>query len=181
VAQKDDTMTTMIAIDPLTTEAFGPFGDVIERRGDPSFPINDGMCDRYHDLAKLDFAGADARPIISIGHGRPYALPLTLSMVERHPLGSQAFIPLTDRPFLVVVAPDIGGVPGTPLAFLSNGRQGVNYHRNTWHGVLTPLDVEGDFLIVDRGGSGENLEEYFFKEPFLIDHKTKQTVATGTI
>ena len=93
-------------------------------------------------------------------------------MVERHPLGSQAFFPLNDQPFLVIVAPDDGGTPGRPRAFLTNGRQGVNYHRNTWHGILTPLDREQRFLIVDRKGEGDNLEEFFFERPFLI---TKQT------
>lgn len=161
-------MSRHVAIKPLTAEAFAPFGDVVERRGEPSFQINAGMCDRFHDLARIDLAGEDARPIISIGHGRPYELPLKLSMVERHPLGSQAFIPLHDRPFLVTVAADEGGVPGEPVAFMTNGAQGVNYHRNTWHGVLTPLDTAGDFLIVDRAGKGENLEEHHFDEPYLI-------------
>jgi ureidoglycolate lyase len=77
-------------------------------------------------------------------------------------------MPLHDRPFLVVVAPDEDGVPGTPLAFLTEPGIGVNIGRNVWHGVLTPLDREGDFLVVDRGGEGNNLEEYFFGEPYLV-------------
>lgn len=161
-------MTKHIPIAPLTAEIFAPFGDVIERRGSPSFLINSDMCDRYHDLARLEFIGDGARPILSIGHGRPYELPLRLAMVERHPLGSQAFVPLSDRPFLVVVAADNDGSPGEPVAFMTNGAQGVNYHRNTWHGVLTPLGEESDFLIVDRGGDGDNLQEHHYPEPYLI-------------
>ena len=161
-------MSRDIRIEPLEAAAFAPFGEVLEFHDEPSFQINRGMCDRYHDLADLDFTGAGAAPNISLAHSRPFHLPLELAMVERHTLGSQAFFPLNDRPFLVVVAPDEGGVPGRPLAFLTNGRQGVNYHRNVWHGILTPLDREQSFLIVDRKGDGDNLEEYFFDAPFII-------------
>ena len=126
------------------------------------------MCDRFHDLARLDFAGEGARPNISLGLSKPYPLPMTLSMVERHPLGSQAFVPLSEHPFLVVVASDRNGVPERPKAFMTNGRQGVNYHRNIWHGVLTPVTETQSFLIVDREGEGDNLEEYHFKTPYTI-------------
>jgi ureidoglycolate lyase len=126
------------------------------------------MTERFHDLANVEIAGENGRTLISIFRGQPYDLPLTLRMVERHPLGSQAFMPLHDRPFLVIVAPDEDGVPGTPLAFLTEPGIGVNIGRNVWHGVLTPLDREGDFLVVDRGGEGNNLEEYFFGEPYLV-------------
>ena len=90
-------------------------------------------------------------------------------MVERHPLGSQAFFPLASRPFLVVVAPDEGGRAGEPLAFLTGIRQGVNYKRNTWHGVLTPIGETQDFIVIDRGGDGDNLEEFYYAEPWIID------------
>lgn len=160
-----------IEIKPLTSEAFASFGDLVEFSGEPSFQINQGMCDRFHDLANLDFIGEEPRANISLGRARPYHLPLTLKMMERHPLGSQAFIPLNEQPFLIVVAGDASGQPDKPCAFLSNGAQGVNYHRNTWHGILTPLYHEQPFLIVDREGKGNNLEEYHFSEPFLITHK----------
>ncbi len=123
-------MDRAVAATPLTADAFAPFGEVLEFRGNPSFQINRGMCDRYHDLADLDFTGEGAAPNISLAHSRPFSLPLNLDMVERHPLGSQAFFPLNDQPFLVIVAPDEGGSPGRPRAFPTNGRQGVNYHRN---------------------------------------------------
>jgi ureidoglycolate lyase len=153
---------------PLTAEAFAPFGKVIEARGAPSFQINQGMCDRYHDLARVEIRDPEGAPGISIGHGRPYDLPLSCRMVECHPLGSQAFIPLEGEPFLVVVAPDEGGRPGRPLAFLTAPGQGVNYHAGTWHGVLTPLTRPQSFLIVDRVGSGTNLAEHFYDEPWTI-------------
>ena len=157
-----------ISIQPLTREAFAPFGQVIEREGAPNFPINAGKCTRYHDLAKIETTGEKARPMISLLRGEPYPLPLELGMVERHPLGSQAFVPLTDFPFLVVVAEETEGGPGEPIAFRTAPGQGVNIDRNVWHGILTPLDGVSDFAVVDRGGEGVNLEEHFYEVPFLI-------------
>ena len=157
-----------IIIEPLTREAYAPFGQVIEIDGAHHYPINGGMTERYHDLARIELGGVHPRPLVSIARGKPYALPLTLKMVERHPLGSQAFYPLAQRPFLSIVAPDEGGTPGRPRAFLAAPGQGVNMAMNTWHGVLTPLGDVTDFLIVDRGGEGNNLEEYFFEPPYLV-------------
>jgi ureidoglycolate lyase len=151
---------------PLTAVAFAPFGDVIEAAG-ASFPINDGMCDRFHDRARLEFAEG-GRAGISVGRGRPYGLPHTFTLVERHPLGSQAFVPMSGDPYLVVVAPDEDGRPGAPLAFLAGPGQGVNYLRGTWHGVLTPLGRPASFLIVDRIGPGDNLEEFRYPEPWTV-------------
>jgi ureidoglycolate lyase len=160
-------MTRMLVAEPLTKAAFEPFGDVIEAAG-ASFPINGGMCDRFHDLARMEFAGG-GRAGISLGASRPYPLPLGFTLVERHPLGSQAFVPMSHDPFLVVVAPDEAGRPGRPRAFLTAAGQGVNYLRNVWHGVLTPLGRPTSFLIVDRtGGEGSNLEEYRYPEPWTV-------------
>jgi ureidoglycolate lyase len=157
-----------IFANPLTIEGFAPFGDVVDFNREPDFAINNGKCDRFHGLAITDVIGDEANTGISLGYGRPYEVPLTLKMVERHPLGSQAFIPLEEKPFLVIVAEDDDGLPKQPVVFLSEGGQGVNYHRNVWHGVLTPLDTPSKFLIVDRIGEGNNLEEHFFKEPYLV-------------
>ncbi|MDB5529665.1 MAG: Ureidoglycolate hydrolase [Devosia sp.] len=159
-----------ILIEPLTAEAFSPFGQVIEMAGANHYPINGGMTERYHDLARVELGGVHARPLISIFRGQPYELPLTLKLVERHPLGSQAFYPLSDRPFLVVVAEDLSGVPTTPRAFLTVPGQGVNIAMNTWHGVLTPLGAASDFIVIDRGGDGNNLEEHSFATPYLVRH-----------
>jgi ureidoglycolate lyase len=158
----------MINIRPLAREAFAPFGDVLETEGAPSFPINAGKCVRYHDLAKVETTGKKARPMISLLRGEPYPLPLELNMVERHPLGSQAFIPLSEHPFLVVVAEETADGPGQPIAFKTAPGQGVNIGRNVWHGILTPLEGISEFAVVDRGGEGINLEEHFYKTPFLI-------------
>ncbi len=152
---------------PLTTGAFAPFGDVIEAAGAPDRLINQGRCGRWHDLARLD-CDREARIGISVFESEVAELPLSLEMVERHPLGAQAFLPMTEHPFLVVVAPDSGGVPGDPLAFIAAPGQGVNYRAGTWHGVLTPLHAPGRFAVVDRIGDGANLEEHWFDTPWLI-------------
>ena len=158
-----------ITIEPLTRAAFAPFGQVIETEGAHHYPINGGMTERYHDLARIELGGVHARPLISIFKGQPYALPLTLKLVERHPLGSQAFYPLADAAWLVIVAADESGSPRIPRAFRPTPGQGVNIAMNTWHGVLTPLDADADFLCVDRGGEGNNLEEHVFAEPWTVE------------
>jgi ureidoglycolate lyase len=161
-------MSRTIVTEPLTREAFAPFGQVIEAAGAAHYPINAGNCERYHDLARIELDGPAARPLISLMHARHFDLPLMLGMVERHPLGSQAFYPLDPHPFLVVVAPDEAGTPGTPRAFLTGPDQGVNIAIATWHGVLTPLIADARFLCVDRGGEGVNLEEHHFDVPWLV-------------
>lgn len=161
-------MSRIITAQPLTREAFAPFGDVLDTDWDNHFPINEGRCERYHDLAGVEAEGSNARVLISIFKAQPCALPLRLSMVERHPLGSQAFMPLSPAPFLVVVCRDEAQGPGKPHAFLTRPGQGVSYPRNAWHGVLTPLHAPQDFLVIDRGGDGINLEEHFFDAPYEI-------------
>lgn len=157
-----------ILIEPLSAAAFAPFGQVIEIESANHYPINNGMTERYHDLARVELGGVHPRPLISIFRGRPYDLPLTLKMVERHPLGSQAFYPLSTSPWLVIVAEDEGGSPVRLRAFEPAPGQGVNIAMNTWHGVLTPLETEADFLVVDRGGDGSNLEEHHFETPWTV-------------
>lgn len=169
-------MTTSITIQPLTAAAFAPFGDVLDIAGEPDKIINQGMCGRYHDRATLDFA--DGRAGISLFNAQPRKFPITLDMMERHPDGSQAFIPMSMDPFVVVVAPDNEGIPGVPVAFITSVGQGINYHRNTWHGVLTPLHAPGLFTVVDRIGEGPNLQEHWFKTPVNI-HTTTASETTG--
>ena len=161
-------MDRVITAVPLAREAFAPYGDVIETAGAVHYPINNGKCERYHDLATVEVAGPGARAIVSIFSGTPYELPLTLTMVERHPFGSQAFMPLSPAPFLVVVCHDGPNGPGEPHAFVTAPGQGVSYPRNRWHAVLTPIGARQDFLVVDRGGDGDNLEEHLFDEPYEI-------------
>ncbi|MFK7866897.1 MAG: ureidoglycolate lyase [Alphaproteobacteria bacterium] len=158
---------------PLTAESFKPFGDVIERDPKSKQSFNDGDAHRFHDLASVEAyddpnSEGDGRAIISIASSVPKSLPMELHKMERHPLGSQAFIPLSDAPFLVVIAADKDGSPDTPIAFITNGKQGINYKAGTWHAVLTPLDKTSEFIVVDREGAGDNCEEIMLDHPFLI-------------
>jgi ureidoglycolate lyase len=159
-------MSRLIPTEPLTPQAFAPFGDVLEAAGTPDRLINAGLCERFHDRARIE--ALDGRLGLSVFNAQPCALPYRFALVERHPLGSQAFIPMTDAPFLVVVAPDEGGAPGRPCAFLTDGTQGINLHRNTWHGVLTPLRAPGLFTVLDRIGEGANLQEYTWPQDWIV-------------
>lgn len=157
----------MITVRPLTAEAFTPFGDVLDATGAPDKIINQGLCERFHDRARMDF-GPGGRAGISLFQAEPRSLPCKLELVERHPEGSQAFLPMTQEPFLVVVAEGRNAVPGAIHAFLTAPGQGINFHRGTWHGVLTPLAAPGLFAVVDRIGDTPNLEEYWFDTPLTI-------------
>ena len=157
---------TEIVAQPMSIEAFALFGDVIDCAGDPDKIINQGKCGRYHDRAVMDFT--DGHAGISLFRAEPRSFPYTLEMLERHPEGSQAFVPMSEHGFLVIVAPDVGGKPGKPLAFLTEPGQAINFHRGIWHGVLTPLHAPGLFAVVDRIGGGMNLEEVWLDQPVTV-------------
>ncbi|NLS04366.1 ureidoglycolate lyase [Rhizobium sp. P32RR-XVIII] len=161
-------MSRSLDIHPLTKTAFAPFGDVIELDPATMRYINGGNTERFHALAVAEAAGEGARVIVNLFRGQPRSFPYEIGMMERHPLGSQSFSPLADRPFLVVVSEDEGGKPGRPQVFLASGGQGVNYRRNVWHHPLIALDEPSTFVVVDRDGPGNNLEEHFFDTPFII-------------
>ncbi|WP_299362256.1 ureidoglycolate lyase [uncultured Paracoccus sp.] len=159
------TDTRVLHTRPLQATAFAPFGQVIEAVGPPDRLINAGRCGRHHDLARLDIAD---RAGISVFRSESVTLPYRFDLVERHPLGSQAFLPMTEHPFLVIVAPDLGDRPGDPLAFLTAPGQGVNIGRNVWHGVLTPLADPGLFAVADRCADGPNLQEHVYPAPWTV-------------
>ncbi|NML72863.1 ureidoglycolate lyase [Rhizobium sp. S-51] len=161
-------MSDLLTVKHLTASAFAPFGEVIE--ADPSTMrlINGGTTERFHALFSPDAVGEGARVIVNIFRGQPRAFPYEIGMMERHPLGSQSFSPLSGRPFLVAVAEDEGGKPARPQVFLARPDQGVNYRRNVWHHPLMAIGEVSDFLVVDRDGPGNNLEEHFFASPYLI-------------
>lgn len=160
-------MTDFLQIRPLTKEAFAPFGDVIEADPATMKLINGGTTERFHALAAPE-AAEGARIILSIFRGQPRQFPYSVTMMERHPFGSQSFSPLSQRPFLVAVSQDQDGRPDVPQIFLARGDQGVNYRRNVWHHPLMAIGTASDFLVADREGPGNNLEEFFFETPYLI-------------
>jgi ureidoglycolate lyase len=146
-------------IEALTKAGFAPFGDVIEMEGAQHFPINQGFAERFNDLARIDVG--DVNISIVVANPRPRTIVITL--MERHPLGSQIFYPLQDRPWLVLVCGDPKDSKSF-RAFSATGRQGINYARNTWHHPLLVLDAGSRFLVVDRKGPGANLEEVAIDE-----------------
>ncbi|MDP0929212.1 ureidoglycolate lyase [Paracoccus onubensis] len=148
---------TSIKAKPITAEAFAPYGELLTLRPSPDKLINEGRCERHHALATVECGGGEA--IISLFRSEPVSLPYDCALLERHPLGSQAFMPLGPDPWLSVVAPDEDGRPGAPRAFLVPSGMGINLRAGVWHGVLTPLDRPAEFLVVDREGEGVNLEE----------------------
>jgi len=158
---------------PLTAAAFAPFGDVIESVGHTPMLINDGMTRRYHALAHIELLGHDAHGLLNLFDSTPYAFPLPLTSMERHPLGSQAFVPLQAQPFIVVVAAK-GDVPASGLpadalhAFITEGSQGVNYHHGVWHHSLIALSEPARFLVVDRGGAGNNCDVVPIAGPVVL-------------
>ena len=159
-------MQEQITITSITSENFAPFGDILDANSAPDIIINQGRCGRHHDRALLDFSGGRAG--ISVFDSSPVALPYTLDLMERHPLGSQCFMPMTEHPFMVIVGHDKNGQPDQPQAFLVPPHTGINIHRNIWHGVLTPLHGPGLFAVIDRIGDGVNLEEAVIDPPYLV-------------
>ena len=141
----------------MTVSAFAPFGEVIAAEGADARTINDGCCVRFHDLAAPE--ALDGRPGISVFRAELRSLPYALTLMERHPMGSQCFVPMDGADWLVIVADDAHGAPAAPRAFRASGRQGVNIARGVWHGVLCPLGGSGLFAVIDRIGPGANLEE----------------------
>jgi len=142
--------------EPLTAEAFAPFGNVIEASDAAvKLDINQGHAVRYDRLAEVDVA--DGTGAISLFRARPLA-DLVLRVFERHPLGSQTFVPLSGSPYLVAVAPAGPFDPARIRLFRAEKHQGVHYEKGVWHHFLLVLD-ESDFLVVDRAGPGDNCEE----------------------
>lgn len=154
---------------PLSAAAFRPFGDVMEIKNKTPKLINENHTRRYHDLAAIDTAQNNGKPLLSIFRARPRPLPMQVRFLERHPLSSQAFHPLRGAPYLVLVAPPGEAIrPGDLQFFRAGGDQGVNYHRGVWHHYLLALDAESDFLVVDRGGEEKNCDEFYFSEEWEI-------------
>ena len=143
----------------LTRESFAQFGDVIEVNDNAkNFSINDGFTQRYHDLAQVDVTQENGRTLINIFRSTPLEQPLSIRMMERHPLSSQAFIPMGQQPYLVVVAPKGEFNIGKIEVFLASAKQGVNYHKGTWHHYCLALNEVSDFIVIDRGGAGDNCD-----------------------
>lgn len=159
----------IIRPEPLTKEAFQAFGDVLETDGVNPELINFGNTQKFGDLAEITITGG-GRVQLSIYRSRAVELPFRIQLMERHPLGSQVFYPLHERPFPVVVAaPDV--IPGAAdlRVFLTNGRQGVNIQPGVWHHYQLTLEQDSDYVVFDRSGAGENYEEHRLDKEVLLD------------
>ncbi|WP_417464101.1 ureidoglycolate lyase [Kordiimonas sp.] len=155
----------IVTAEPLTPDAFKPFGDVIEASDAArQFDINYGHTIRFHDLARIDVAAEDGRAGVSIFRSTPLQAPITVKLMEYHPLSSQAFMPLGPRPYLVVVAPKGEFDVSCIRVFKALPGQGVNYHAGTWHHFCLALEGVSDFLVIDRIGEGENCVEHHLGE-----------------
>jgi ureidoglycolate lyase len=163
--------TRTLVIEPLTRSAFAAFGDVISfDTARQVIPINNGTTQRHHALARIEVG--EGHGLISLARAEPRTLPFAVTMLERHPLGSQAFIPLSKSPYLVVVAES---PQHPPRCFLAAHGEGVNYHAGTWHHPLIALDQVSDFVLVDRGGAGPNCDEQALPDIWIIHAKESKT------
>ena len=163
-------MTITLQPELLTRERFAPYGDVIETSRESSDAMNEARFERFDDLCKIDLIN-DGRIAVSIARCRtPTSLPLRLDMVERHPLGSQAFVPLSRCKMVIVVAPPEESVDASELrAFVTNGKQGINYHRGTWHMPLIAFEAGQEYLIIDRGGEEPNCDMHTLDDAILVE------------
>jgi ureidoglycolate lyase len=157
----------MLKPEPLTKVAFAAFGDVVESDGHTPLDINQGFALRFDNLARIDVAAEGGQSKVSLFTANPRPQPLMINLMERHPLGSQLFYPLQDRPWMVLVCADPHD-PSTYRTFAATGRQGINYHRNIWHFPLLVFDAGSQFIVVDRVGPGKNLEEVELEQPLSI-------------
>lgn len=147
-----------VPVQPLTRDAFRPYGDVVEIGDSRHYTINQGFAERYADMAKLDLLDDGGAPNVGIVRAKPRQFPLQVKLMERHPKSSQLFIPLVARPFLVLVAAP-ADQPQNIIGFKTMAGQGINYGRGVWHHPLIALDQSTDFLVVDRHAKDENCDE----------------------
>ena len=159
---------------PLTAERFTPFGDVLESSRGQHASMNSARFERFDDLAKIDTGSAEGgATAVSIARCKTATLlPYRVDMLERHPRGSQAFMPLGGFQFVVIVAPADEAVDTHAIeAFVTNGHQGVNYHRGVWHMPMIGLAEEQEFLVIDRAADPEmaNCDEHYLDEPLMLE------------
>ena len=159
-----------LILEPLTDDAFSPFGEVIQKQGHFPKEINYGQTRKYVNLARIDAADNEGSPVVHIYRSRPIALPFRIETMERHLSNSQAFFPLHNRPFPVIVAPpseqlDIHAIQG----FITNGEQGINLRKGVWHHYQLTLEQTSDYLVIDRSGPGEDTVETHLEIPLFLE------------
>lgn len=174
-------MRKNVQIQPLTQENFSAFGDVIEKENHDFFSINQGLTQRYHALSVAQITGDHVAVGMSIFHNLcATQIPFKIEMLERHPHGSQSFIPLQQQKFIIIVALPLDQKQPNEqqiYAFLSNGKQGVTYHQGVWHHPLITLEAESEFLVVDRIGGGQNCDVHpLARSCWIIEEKESEII-----
>lgn len=158
----------IIRPESLTSKAFAAYGQVLESDGVVAEFINQGHTQKYADLAEISSTDG-GRAQFSIYRSSAIELPFKIAVMERHPLGSQAFYPLHQRPFPVLVAvPGCTPGAGTIKAFLTNGKQGINIRAGVWHHYQLSLEQESDYIVIDRKGPGDNCDEYHLDDDLFL-------------
>ena len=161
-------MKIIIKPKKITSKNFKKFGDLISTKKIKPININNGYAKRFNNLCKINTSLKKGNTIMSIFSAKKRKFPMKIKMMEKHPLGSQAFVPMSATKFLVFVAPkgdkpDINKIQ----SFLVPKQTGVNYKAGIWHFPLISMK-NMNFLIVDRKGKGNNLVIYKFKKDKII-------------
>ena len=157
---------------PITKQNFKKFGDMISTEDIKPLEINNGFAKRYDGIAKLDTKKDNGESTISIFSALKRSFPMKIDMMEKHPLSSQAFVPMKETIFLSFVAPP-GDVPeiNKIQSFIIPPKMGVNYNPGIWHFPLISTE-DTNFLVIDRKGSGDNLVIHKFeKEEIVLDYE----------
>ena len=141
----------------ITKENFSLFGDMISTKDAKPIDINAGYAKRFDDLANINTSKDNGKTIVSIFSAKKRSFPMKIDMMEKHPLGSQAFIPMKETTFLVLVAPENDKPDLNKIeSFIVPSGVGINYKPGIWHFPLIATE-DMNFLVVDRKGAGENL------------------------
>jgi len=161
-------METIIKPVKITKDNFSDFGDVISTENINPIDINAGYAKRFDDLANINTLKGEGKTIVSIFSSLKRSFPMEINMMEKHPLGSQAFIPMIKTTFLVFVAPQ-GDLPeiNKIKSFVIPPAKGINYKPGIWHFPLISTE-DTDFLVIDRKGDGENLIIHQFSKEKII-------------
>ena len=158
-----------LAVQPLTAQAFAPYGTVLAAPAGTGRPINGGNARRFDLVADLQLGAAGGRPMLALFRAQARRFPHEVVEMERHALGSQTFVPLGERRFVIVVAP-AGEAPaaGALAAFVTDGLQGVTLAPGTWHHALLAVDA-GDFVVVERAGDAVDCDICSLAAPAIVD------------
>ena len=153
---------------------FAAYGDLISTENINPIDINAGYAKRFDNLANLDTSKNNGKTIVSIFSALKRTFPMKIDMMEKHPLGSQAFIPMKETTFLSFVAPP-ADVPelNKIQSFIIPPKMGINYKPGVWHFPLISTE-DTNFLVIDRKGNGENLIIHKFnKEKVILEYEKK--------